>query len=507
MPNKNNPFSSSGLRLFFWPIHDYELKKFIPLALMSFLFTFIYSILRNTKDALLITTPGGIEAVPFLTIFSILPVLIFALIYTKISNLISKEKLFVLSLLPFLIFFPLFGFVLYPNKDLLHSTTVVDILIQWLPSSFSGLAIMTGNWIFSLFYLTEEIWASFAIGVLFWGFANTITKISEAKRFYALFALSANLGTLLSGPVIKFLLNFVELSPSTHSFSSPINYLMQLCFISSILILVIYCWINRIVLTDSRFFNPEEQLEIKTEKPKLSLEESLKFLMRSRPILCIAALVVSYQIVINTAEVILKNQLGMAFPDPKSYLEFMSNYSIVLGCVSTFTMLFISHNIIRLWGWTIASYITPWALLICATFFFLLIIFENSIASLVSNLGISSLTLSIVVGTTLSIVGKTSKYSLFDPTKEMAYIPLDEESKVKGKAIVDSLGSRSGKALGSGILIIFIHIFGSIVQAIPALAFIITGIIILWVYAIKALAPYISKISTSFSKTKITKAP
>ena len=60
-----------------------------------------------------------------------------------------------------------------------------------------------------------------------------------------------------------------------------------------------------------------------------------------------------------------------------------------------------------------------------------------------------NLRIPLLLGTLQTIISKITKYSLFDPCKEMSYIPLDKESKTKGKATIDVLGSRFGRSVGN----------------------------------------------------------
>ena len=84
-------------------------------------------------------------------------------------------------------------------------------------------------------------------------------------------------------------------------------------------------------------------------------------------------------------------------------------------------------------------------------------------------------------------MSKAAKYSLFDPTKEMAYIPLDQESKVKGKAAIDTVGARLGKASGSGIQVGLITTFGSLTAVTPHIGVLLLFIIVAWLWAIREL--------------------
>ena len=130
-------------RSFFWPIHTWELKKFIPMALMFFFINFNYTILRDTKDALIVTAPGsGAEAIPFLKLWGVLPfAILFMLLYSKLSNVFSKPKLFYTMIS---IFHELLCLLrpcsLSLTAMLLHPTVVADQLQAILPQGFSGLS-------------------------------------------------------------------------------------------------------------------------------------------------------------------------------------------------------------------------------------------------------------------------------------------------------------------------------------------------------------------------------
>ena len=97
----------SKVRAALFPIHNIEIKKFLPLALIMLCVLFNYTILRDTKDSLIATAPGaGPEAIPYLkAIFVMLGAMSFVVLYTKLTNMFSSEKLFYGIVTAFLIFF------------------------------------------------------------------------------------------------------------------------------------------------------------------------------------------------------------------------------------------------------------------------------------------------------------------------------------------------------------------------------------------------------------------
>jgi AAA family ATP:ADP antiporter len=122
-------------------------------------------------------------------------------------------------------------------------------------------------------------------------------------------------------------------------------------------------------------------------------------------------------------------RLSLQFPNPNDYSAFMGDFSSCTGLV-TFGMMLLSRVIFRKFGWGVAAQITPIVLLITGVAFFGLLLFGGPIAPWLASVGMTPLLAAVYVGALQNIFSKSAKYSLFDPCKEMAYIPLDEETKV-----------------------------------------------------------------------------
>lgn len=480
----------TGLRKIFWPIHNHELKKFLPMVLMMFCFLFNYTIMRDTKDTLIVTAAGA-EAIPFLKFWGTLPLsILFVLVYAKLSNILKPTTLFYAVIAPFLLFFSSFGFLIYPNIDVVSPTHFADMIegvIQAsLPERMHGTLIKLVEvirvWPYALFYCLSELWGSMGISLLFWQFANQITRSAEAKRFYAGFGQLGNLALVASGLTIIYFSDIRgQFLDDAQAWGVTLHWLMGAITICCVVIIFAYYWMNKNVLTDPTLYNPADQAPKKV-KTKLTLTESFLLLAQSRYLGCIALLVLCYGVSINLIEVVWKSQLGAQFTNENDYNTFMGYFSMSTG-IATLFLVTIGSNIIRRLGWLVAALSAPVMILVTGGLFFGFVMYKNELDGI---LPYTPLWLAVIIGAMQNILSKATKYSLFDPTKEMAYIPLDQESKVKGKAAIDVVGGRLGKS-GGGIILQIVLMFGPIADNLPVLLFFVGIIIAAWMTSVFSL--------------------
>jgi len=486
----------TGLRAIFWPIHNYEIKKFLPMGFMMFCILFNYTVLRDTKDALVVNAPGsGAEALAFIKLAGTTPAaILFMIAYAKLSNVLSRQGLFYAALLPFLVFFGAFALFIYPNREALHMTEEAIALAKVSYPKLAWFVPVIGNWSYSLFYILSELWGSAVISLLFWQFANEITRVAEAKRFYGMFGLIGNFGLILSGYTVWFFSkNRGNLPEGVDAWGWTLNYLMAFVVISGLIVVAIYSWMNKSVLTDPLYYDGESSGSgsKKKSKPKLSLGESFMYLVKSPYLGMIAMIVLAYGVSINIVEGVWKGQIKIAFHgDNNAYNAFMGQFSATTGVITVLLMV-AGNNILRRFSWLSAAMITPIMILVTSLIFFGVIMYSESVGNPEYAIaGTTMVMVAVMTGFTQNVLSKATKYSLFDPTKEMAYIPLDQELKVKGKAAVDVIGGRAGKSGGAFVQASLLSIFaGQTLASLSHILAVVTIVVIaLWLASVLSLS-------------------
>eukprot|EP00873_Tetraselmis_striata_P014600 jgi/Tetstr1/434864/TSEL_002578.t1 len=464
------------------------LAKIIPLGAMFFCILFNYTILRDTKDVLVVTAPGsGAEIIPFLKTWVNLPAAIgFAAVYATLSNFMTTQQLFFTCLIPFVVFFGSFAWFLYPLRDVLHPTQFCIDLLDKMGERFAGPIAILRNWTFCMFYVMAELWGSVVVSVLFWGFANQITKVEEAEQFYPLFGLGANVALIFSGRAVYYFSQVrASLPPGVDGWGYSLKGLMGMVVIGGIIIGSIYAYMQKAIVAKQAAMAPKKKK--KKKKANLSLGESVAFLAKSEYIRCLAALVVSYGISINLVEVTWKAKIKAQYPNPNDYSAFMGNFSSCTGAV-TFCLMLFGRWLFRRFGWRAAALFTPSVLLITGLIFFSLVLCSGPLTPMLAGLGLTPLYAAVLVGAAQNIFSKGSKYAMFDPCKEMAYIPLDLETQLKGKAAIDVICNPLGKSGGALIQQGLIIGFGSLAASTPYLGGILLVIVISWIVAANRLA-------------------
>jgi AAA family ATP:ADP antiporter len=221
---------------------------------------------------------------------------------------------------------------------------------------------------------------------------------------------------------------------------------------------------------------------------QMSMRKNFSYLAQSKYLICIALIVFTYNVAINLIEVVWKNQINQLYPNPSEYNVYMGKVMTFMGIIATLTSVFITGNVIRRFSWTTSAMIPPAIMLVTGLGFFLFVLLQHSNLPWISTLiGTTPLVMSVFLGSIQNCLSRASKYTLFDATKEISFIPLSNESKLKGKAAIDGVGSRLGKSGGAVIHQGLLLIFSTVATSTPYVAAIFLGIVAIWICAVHSL--------------------
>jgi len=482
----DNNKQMSRLRLAILPVADHELGKFLPMCAMIFLTIFAYSLLRAFKDTIIVQAPGaGALLLPFLKTYAVFPSSLLAAIgYMRLRKNVDAGKAYYVCVSLFIAFFAVFALILSPYRDALHFSPEWLVGMQKAYPPFSFFFAIVAYWSYALFYVASELWGTYMLSVLFWQFANETTSPDQSKRYYPLYVLAGNLALLALFPVINHISNNAQ---------SDVQEVCGLVALCGFLLMYFFSVAQAAQRKEAR----EEKI-VKKKKKKLTMMESFAVLFRSEYVGYIAILVLSYGSIITLVELIWKAQASQLYTTKQSWLQFQGYYTLLTG-IATIVMNYLSKGVIRQFGWLTGAIITPIAAGVLSCMFFIFILGQSSFAAIGMFLDIAPMTFAVWVGTYAVLLTKGSKYSFFDPTKEMAFIPLEPDLKINGKAAVDGVGGRLGKSLGSLIsstLIILYSTTGSVAKAMdiaPILFVVVVVLTVAWFFSVIRLSVLYNK--------------
>ena len=169
---------------------------------------------------------------------------------------------------------------------------------------------------------------------MFWGFANEVSKVDEAKKYYPLFGLGANVALIFSGLFVRYVSGLRRTWAAAAAaggvavadpWGASLKLLMGGVLAGGVGILACFRYIQTQVLTDPECMDKVAMKKAKT-KTSMGLGESAKYLADSKYIRSLATLVIAYGMSINIVEVSWKGKLKAQFPNPNDYSEFMGAF-------------------------------------------------------------------------------------------------------------------------------------------------------------------------------------
>jgi len=481
-----NPESPQGnesfLFRYIWPVKRGENSKFLLMTLLMFCILFIQNIMRAQKDSI-INTMIGTETIAFLKFAGVMPgAILMAIVYVKLISRLRGESVFYIIIGAFLAYYALFGFLIFPNHEKVHlSQDLAASLIENYPN-FKWFILIFSKWSFSLFYIVAELWPNAAFSLLFWQFTNSVTSVEESKRFYPIFAVLGQTGLVFAGMFLENIKLFSQFAMDHFGYDSSLNIAsvqvtITLALILGMIAIFVFWRLNHSIFKG-------KTIKLSAKKQKMSVTESFAFVMSSCYIRYIAILLLCYGMAINLVEGPWKATASQVYVDTAAYSSFVGGYLKYTGAL-TILFAILCSNLVRYVGWVIAAITTPIMVFVTGMAFFGISNFEMIIEMLGYGL-LNPVTLAVGVGAVQNVLSKSSKYTLFDSTKEMAYVPLDEELKTKGKAAVDVIGIKLGKSLGAFVqMMMFILVPTATYSSISSILMVIFCVIcVIWLWAV-----------------------
>ncbi|KAI5173156.1 ATP:ADP antiporter, AAA family [Nematocida sp. LUAm3] len=500
----------------FFRILRVEYAKFFTMATLYFFIVLAYSILRDTKDVIVIgrMLPASIQ---YLKSFVVMGATMGFVIFYQflLAKGITLERIMFSLNIGFGIFFIIYTFILLPTTEYIepYKYWINDIFADGKMfvnglDSLKGLFLTVNFWTGTLLYTAAELWGNIMTSVMFFAIANEICPLRQALRFYPLFIIAANLGLITSGLTMVLTSSYLEIYPdrTTGTVMALIAVVSVICAINFSL----YRHLVKNILPYPIYIIYDNNQKAGKKKEKVSMMDGFKIMFKTPIVFHLAITVLAYGISTNLTEGAYKSGLQIASAEStKTTSTTVMRTQGLLQCSIGFFVIVVLFSPIKQFiqkkGWLSLGIITPVMTLICGVSFLLYVCGVVSSAAATPNdnvlvkflrpffssiSGFFTSNFEMTVGFVAVNVIKILKYAAFDVCKEAIGVKIPKQYRARFKGVYDGVFGKLGKSLSSYIQIFLAFYFNTIdIRTVaPILALTIGVVSILWIFSTLYLA-------------------
>lgn len=311
------------------------------------------------------------------------------------------------------------------------------LTLLWAVLHLGGEAIGARRWFVWLVFILVDIYSTVLVGI-FWTYTNDVMSTDEADRLYGPIGIGGTVGGIVGGAAVDSL---VELTGS-------VNLLLlaaALCVVSA-----------AIVSIADRVLEPSPRAVQRGRAGVGSATQGLREVADSRYLLLIVGVVVCYEFAAAMTDFVINVVFERTYRNEEVLAQMFGRLGWIVSTTALLSQLTLVP--IALPHKRLALLLPPVAM------------------------GLAVLGLTVLPGIAMAIVLSAAdrgvNYSLEQATKETLYVPLTDAQKYKGKAVIDMLIDRLGKAVSAIALIAAVSTVG---LSLPILLGIASVAIVSWV--------------------------
>ena len=397
----SNPITSF-LKAWFGDFQKEELKKFLKLGGIFAFVIGVYWTLRPLKDSIFSSIAHG-DNQPIAKLVSLIVLFPLIMIYSKLVDKIARHKLFYVLGGVYCLGTLILGLLfMHPTIGLANTTIDPYRVIAWV------------------WYVFVESYGSIVVA-LFWAFAADLASPDSAKRGFPLVVMIGQLGAIF-GPLF-----FTPLGKKYFGNSGPTVIICGLLILA--MMICVYLFMKTTPASEMRGYHTRDKGAAKDAEP--GFLEGLFLMLRQPYLLGIFAVISIYEIIVTIIDFNFKFLVFSSFDTEALRTAYLGDYAVWVNIVSFLCLLLGVSNIQRRLGIKVSLALMP--------FIVLAMVFSFKAYPVVHVLF------------WIMVMAKAVNYALNGPALKTLYVPTSHDVKYKSQAWIETFGSRSSKAAGSGI--------------------------------------------------------